>query len=283
MRHYGRRPEERSTVVECRAWCVLSRWPAVSASPSRSRCSRSPSRGGRRSRRRPPLDVRALPLALPVLALRRSRRPDGQRTARRTLASRRARRSSPRSRRLGLAVALRGPAGLPGRGLDSRPDRPEGRRPARSTSSGATCARCRSGAGSACAGPGSCACPPRAATSCGWKGRGRAYVSLDGQRGPRGRGRPLAGLGRDRPRPRDRSRSLVRLEQTAPGPRLRLGWTRPDGRRETIPPRSLGPPRPAWVWWADRRSRPRRGRPRGRCSPGWRRGTRRAASPRPGP
>ncbi len=41
---------------------------------------------------------------------------------------------------------------------------------------------------------------------------------------------------------------LVRLDHAGPGPRLRLGWTRPDGRRETIPPRSLGPPRPAWVW-----------------------------------
>ncbi len=41
----------------------------------------------------------------------------------------------------------------------------------------------------------------------------------------------------------------VRFEHTGPGPRLRLEWTRPDGRRETIPPRFLGPPRPAFVWW----------------------------------
>ena len=41
----------------------------------------------------------------------------------------------------------------------------------------------------------------------------------------------------------------ARLEHAGPGPRLRLGWTRPDGRREIIPPRRLGPPRPAWWWW----------------------------------
>jgi hypothetical protein len=41
----------------------------------------------------------------------------------------------------------------------------------------------------------------------------------------------------------------VRFEQTAPGPRLRLGWTRPDGRREVIPARQLGPPLPPWKWW----------------------------------
>jgi hypothetical protein len=41
----------------------------------------------------------------------------------------------------------------------------------------------------------------------------------------------------------------VRFEHTGPGPRLRLGWTRPDGRRETIPPRYLGPKRSAFVWW----------------------------------
>ncbi len=38
------------------------------------------------------------------------------------------------------------------------------------------------------------------------------------------------------------------LETKGPGSRLRLGWTRPDGRSEVIPPRYLGPPLPAWRW-----------------------------------
>jgi hypothetical protein len=38
------------------------------------------------------------------------------------------------------------------------------------------------------------------------------------------------------------------LEPQGAGPRLRLGWTRPDGRSEVIPPRYLGPPLPAWRW-----------------------------------
>jgi PA14 domain len=36
--------------------------------------------------------------------------------------------------------------------------------------------------------------------------------------------------------------------RTGPGPRLRLGWTRPDGRDETIPVRALGPAA-ARGWW----------------------------------
>ena len=38
------------------------------------------------------------------------------------------------------------------------------------------------------------------------------------------------------------------LETKGPGSRLSLGWTRPDGRSEVIPPRYLGPPLPAWRW-----------------------------------
>ena len=38
------------------------------------------------------------------------------------------------------------------------------------------------------------------------------------------------------------------LEPQGAGPRLRLGWTRPDGRSEVVPPRYLGPPLPAWRW-----------------------------------
>jgi hypothetical protein len=40
----------------------------------------------------------------------------------------------------------------------------------------------------------------------------------------------------------------VHMEFRGQGPRLRLGWTRPDGRSEVIPPRDLGPPAAAWQW-----------------------------------
>ncbi len=40
----------------------------------------------------------------------------------------------------------------------------------------------------------------------------------------------------------------VRLDWRGSGPRLRLGWTRPDGRSETIPPRFLGAVGPRWPW-----------------------------------
>lgn len=40
----------------------------------------------------------------------------------------------------------------------------------------------------------------------------------------------------------------VRFERVGPGPRLRLGWTRPDGTSETIPPRYLGVPRSPLLW-----------------------------------
>ena len=40
----------------------------------------------------------------------------------------------------------------------------------------------------------------------------------------------------------------VRVLSLGPGVRLRLVWTRPSGRTETIPARYLGPPRPAWQW-----------------------------------
>ncbi len=38
------------------------------------------------------------------------------------------------------------------------------------------------------------------------------------------------------------------LENVGGGPRLRVGWVRPDGIAETIPPRALGPRRAALLW-----------------------------------
>jgi hypothetical protein len=40
----------------------------------------------------------------------------------------------------------------------------------------------------------------------------------------------------------------VLLDWRGAGPRLRLGWSRPDGRSETIPPRYLGETGPRWPW-----------------------------------
>jgi hypothetical protein len=40
----------------------------------------------------------------------------------------------------------------------------------------------------------------------------------------------------------------LHFEQRGPGSRIRFGWTRPDGRREVVPPRQLGPTRSVW-WW----------------------------------
>jgi hypothetical protein len=79
------------------------------------------------------------------------------------------------------------------------------------------------------------------------RGRGRVVVRIDGRVLLEAEGDPLnarvdVGLARG-------TRQLeVVLHLRGRGPRLRLGWTRPDGQTETIPPRVLGPPPPAWVW-----------------------------------
>jgi hypothetical protein len=79
------------------------------------------------------------------------------------------------------------------------------------------------------------------------EGRGRVAVSIDGHRVLEAEGDPLdatttIGLARGR------VALEVTLHAVGPGLRLRLGWTRPDGRREVIPPRHLGPPRAQWLW-----------------------------------
>jgi hypothetical protein len=81
------------------------------------------------------------------------------------------------------------------------------------------------------------------------EGRGRVSVSVGGRdvvvaQGDPLRGEAAIGLGAG-------SVPLeVRFEHAGPGPRLRLGWTRPSGRREAIPARFLGPARPAFLWHA---------------------------------
>jgi hypothetical protein len=80
------------------------------------------------------------------------------------------------------------------------------------------------------------------------QGRGRVTVSLDGRILLEAGGDPLRG-GVDVGLARGTHELEVALALRGRGPRLRLGWTRPDGRTETIPPRLLGPPRSAWTWW----------------------------------
>jgi hypothetical protein len=80
------------------------------------------------------------------------------------------------------------------------------------------------------------------------KGRGRARVSLDGHVLLEAEGDPLAGAV-DVGLARGTQELDVLLELRGRGPRLRLGWTRPDGRTEPIPPRLLGPPLAAGAWW----------------------------------
>lgn len=70
-------------------------------------------------------------------------------------------------------------------------------------------------------------------------GRGRVTVLLDGARVLDAEGEELA-AGADVPIGAGPHDLRVTLTRTGPGPRLRLGWTRPDGRDETIPVRALG-------------------------------------------
>jgi hypothetical protein len=81
------------------------------------------------------------------------------------------------------------------------------------------------------------------------EGRGRVVASVDGHVLLEGEGDPLA-ASTDIALARGPVSLEVTLEHRGPGPRLRLGWTRPDGRTETIPPRYLGPPLSPWTWRA---------------------------------
>ncbi len=78
-------------------------------------------------------------------------------------------------------------------------------------------------------------------------GRGAVEVDVDGRRALSGDGDPLV-AGGDAGLTRGEHRISVVLRRIGPGPRLRLGWTRPDSVAETIPPRFLGPALSPW-WW----------------------------------
>jgi hypothetical protein len=84
-------------------------------------------------------------------------------------------------------------------------------------------------------------------------GRGHVRVVLDGHPVLEGDDEPLR-AGVDLPLSAGPHRLEVVLTRTGPGPRLRLGWTRPDrsgrphGLDEGIPPRLLGPAGSGWTW-----------------------------------
>lgn len=77
--------------------------------------------------------------------------------------------------------------------------------------------------------------------------RGSVEVRLDGRLVLRAEGEHVRSGG-DVPLASGAHRLEVRLTRAGPGARLRLGWTRPDGRSETIPPRQLGPAGPPALW-----------------------------------
>ena len=78
-------------------------------------------------------------------------------------------------------------------------------------------------------------------------GRGTVEVDIDGRRALQGEGDPLI-AGADAGLTRGEHEIAVVLRRIGPGPRLRVGWTRPGGVSEAIPPRHLGPSRSPW-WW----------------------------------
>ena len=78
-------------------------------------------------------------------------------------------------------------------------------------------------------------------------GRGAVEVDIDGRAALRGEGDPLA-AGSAAGLTVGQHEIAVTLRRTGPGPRLRLGWTRPDGMDEVIPPRHLGDAGSPW-WW----------------------------------
>jgi hypothetical protein len=194
----------------------------------------------------PPLDVRALPLAGPSLGFAILAALTG-----------RGRRSGPwRPLLLGLVaalvalavvVALRGPSGLPA--TVSSPEGPVGATEAAGIDvTGRELRGFALGRRVALVWAGELRVPASGGYELWVEGRGRATVALDGHPILEADGDPLraaATLGLAR----GPARLDVRLEHAGPGPRLRLGWTRPDGRREVVPPRYLGRPRPAGWWW----------------------------------
>jgi hypothetical protein len=193
-----------------------------------------------------PLDVRALPLALPLLCFAVAAALLGR--------PRPARRFEPVALALlAAAVALaavvkwRGPAGLGAEVSDGAATL--GRtQPGVVEIRGRDLAAFRLGRRVALRWAGELRVPASGRYELWVEGRGHVALVVSGRAALEAQGDPLRAGARiglaAGPVPLD-----VRFDHTGPGPRLRLGWTRPDGRREAIPARYLGAPRPAWVWW----------------------------------
>jgi hypothetical protein len=193
----------------------------------------------------PPWDVRALPLsaivvllAIPAALLGRERRP--RRVAPVALAA------LCTATSLAIVVVARGPGGLAAEAADQRgPLGPLARGPIdvlgadlRSLAPGRRVTLRWDGELRA----------PRTGTYRLWAaGRGDVKVTLDGRLVLAGGGEVLR-AGADAFIGRGPHRLLVQLDRTGPGPRLRLGWTRPGGRDEAIPPRMLGPETNGALW-----------------------------------
>ena len=194
----------------------------------------------------PPVDVRVLPLAAPAVGFAvlaaltgRERRPGRGRAVAIALVVVLA--------LLAAVVALRGPSGLPA--AVASPAGPAGStRPAAIDVTGRDLRSLPVGRRATLRWHGELRIPGSGGYELWVEGRGRVAVSIDGHRVLEAAGNPLAAA-----RPIGLARGKVDLEvdlaQVGPGLRLRLGWTRPSGRREVIPPRLLGPPRPGWVWF----------------------------------
>jgi hypothetical protein len=79
-------------------------------------------------------------------------------------------------------------------------------------------------------------------------GRGAVDVDIDGRPALRAAEADPLSAGADVALTRGEHTIDVTLRRIGPGPRLRLGWTGPDGRAEAIPPRRLGEEPSLW-WW----------------------------------
>ena len=195
----------------------------------------------------PILDVRALPLALPLVVFAVLAALTGE--------PRRARRLAPVALALAVAVAglaltvlARGPSGLAaevksGGALLGRTE------PATIEITGRELGAFPLGRQVALRWAGELRAPSSGHYVLRVEGRGRVAVAVAGRTVLEAEGDPLEaakaiGLAQGA------TTLEVRFEHAGPGPRLRLEWTRPDGRREPIPARFLGAARPAAVWRA---------------------------------
>ena len=195
-----------------------------------------------------PLDVRALPLAGPALGFAilaalngRERAPTCWRAAAAALVA--------CALALLLVVRLRGPAGLP-----AAVEAPGGvfvgqTEPAAIDLTGRELRSLALGRRFAVRWQGELHVPAAGRYELRVEGRGRARVAIAGQTVLTAEGDPLSAR-TERALARGIVGLDVTLEHAGAGPRLRLSWTRPDGRAEVIPARHLGPPRRAWTWLA---------------------------------